>query len=67
MYMFRPGSVRFVHVGNSIDILFLTHVLTTFKKPREENPPSIPLTEYTDRVYRPEFLDFIEIQSPDFF
>ena len=44
----------------------LPDVLTTFKRPWEETPPSIPLTADADSVYRPEVLDFIEIQSPEF-
>ncbi len=42
-------------------------MLTTFKKPWEESPPSSPLTEGTDGVYRPEFFNLIEKQSPDCF
>jgi hypothetical protein len=45
---------------------FLPDVLTTLKKPWEEIAPSIPLTEDTDRVYRPSVLDFIEKQGPEF-
>jgi hypothetical protein len=45
---------------------FLPDVQSTFKKPWYENPSSIPLTAATHRVYRPEFLNFIETQNPFF-